>query len=62
MQHKDINEIEKQLNEDSENIYDLLVDHELIIHFGNNNTKSILFATKSKIKKITKLCMEYGNI
>ena len=53
-QHKDINEIEKQLNKDFESTCDWFVD-KLSIHFGNDKTKSILFATKFKIKKVRKL-------
>ena len=33
-QHKDINEIEKQLNVDFSNINDWFVDNKLSIHFG----------------------------
>ena len=54
-QHKDINEIEKQLNKDFESICDWFVDNKLSIHFGDDKTKSILFATKFKIKKVRKL-------
>ena len=48
-QHKDINKIEKQLNKDFESICDWFVDNKLSIHFGNDKTKSILFATKFKM-------------
>ena len=44
---KDINEIEKQLNE-FESICDWFVNNKLSIHFGANKTHSILFATKLK--------------
>ena len=60
-QHKGINEIEKQLNK-FEIICDWFVDNKLSIHFGDSKTKSILFATKFKIKKVRKLNMTYGNI
>ena len=53
-QHKDINEIEKQLNKEFESICDWFVDNKLSIHFGNDKTKSILFALKFKIKKCWK--------
>ena len=59
---KDTNEIEKQLNEDFENICDWFVDKKLSIHFGEDKTKSILFATKFKIKKVRKLNIRYGDI
>ena len=61
-QHKDIKEIEKQLNKDFENICDWFVDNKLSIHFRYNKTKSILFATKFKIKKVEKLNIKYGDI
>ena len=48
-QHKDINEIEKQLNKDFESICYWFVDNKLSIYFGNGKTKSKLFATKFKI-------------
>ena len=49
-QHKDINEIEKQLNVDFFNICDWFVDNKLSIHTGDDKTKSILFASKFKKK------------
>ena len=61
-QHKVINEIEKQLNKDSESICDWFIDNKLSIHFGDDETKSILFATKFKIKKVKKLNIKYGDI
>ena len=51
-QHKDINKIENQLNEDFSNICDWFVDNKLSIHFGEDKTKSILFASKFKRKNI----------
>ena len=45
-QHKDINEIEKQLNKDFESICDRFVDNKVSIHFGDDKTNSILFAAK----------------
>ena len=61
-QHNDINEIEKQLNKNFESICDWFVDNKLSIHFGDDKTKSILFATKFKIKKVRKLNIKYGDI
>ena len=49
-QDNDINEIGKQLNKNFESICDWFVDNKLSIHFGDDKTKSILFATKIKIK------------
>ena len=61
-QHKDINEIEKQLNKDFESICDWFVDNKLSVHFVDDKTKSILLATKFNPKKIRELCMKYGDI
>ena len=58
----DINEIEKQQNKDFESICDGFVDNKLSIHFGDDRTKSILFATKFKVKKVRKLNIKYGGI
>ena len=44
--------IENQLNEDFCNICDWFVDNKLRIHFGEDKTKSILFASKFKRKNI----------
>ena len=51
-QHKDINKVENQLNEDFSNICDWFVDNKLSIHFGEDKTKSILFASIFKRKFI----------
>ena len=62
-QHKDINKIENQLNEDFCNICDWFVDNKLSIHFGEDKTKSILFASKFKRKNIKKCqILKYGDI
>ena len=61
-QRKNINEIKKQLNKDFESICDWFVDNKLSIHLGDDKTKSILFASKFKIKKVRKLNIKYGNI
>ena len=61
-QGKDI-EIEKQLNGDFTNICEWFVDNNrLSIHFSEVKTKSILFASKRKIKKVPKLKINYKNI
>ena len=49
-QHKDINEIGKQLNVDFSNICDWLVDNKLSIHFVEDKARSILFSSNLKIK------------
>ena len=61
-QSKNVKDIEKQLNEDFANICDWFVDNKLSIHFGEDKTKSILFASKHKIKKLQKLEIIYNNI
>ena len=45
-ERKDVEEIEKVLNNDFENICDWFVDNKLSIHFGEDKTKSILFASQ----------------
>ena len=61
-QSKNVKDIEKLLNEDFANICDWFVDNKLSIHFGEDKTKSILFASKRKIKKLQKLEIIYNNI
>ena len=61
-QGKDVIEIEKQLNGDFTNICEWFVDNRLGIHFGEDKTKSILFASKRKINKVPKLKINYKNI
>ena len=61
-QGKDVIEIEKQLNGDFTNICEWFVDNRLSIHFGEDKTKYILFASKRKIKKVPKLKINYKNI
>ena len=58
----DINEIEKQLNVDFSSICNWFVDNKLSIHFGEDKTKSILFASKFKNKNIKKFNIKYGDI
>ena len=61
-QENDVIEIERQLNRDFKNICEWFVDNRLSIHFGEDKTKSILFASKRKIKNIPKLKINYKNI
>ena len=42
-QHKEVDEIEKHVNKDFENICDWFVDNKLSTHFGEDKTKSIIF-------------------
>ena len=52
-------QIEKRLNEDFENLCDWFVDNKLSIHFGEDKTKSILFARKRRAKNICQLNIKY---
>ena len=54
-QSKNVKDFEKQLNEGFANICDWFVDNKLRIHFVEDKTKCILFASKCKIKKLQKL-------
>ena len=60
--HKDINKIKNQLSEDFYNRCDWFVDNKLSIHFDEDRTKSILFASELKRKNIKKLHIKYADI
>ena len=60
--HKEVEEIERVLNNDFKNIYDWFVDNKLSIDFGEDKTKPILFASQHKIKTLKKLNIEYQYI
>ena len=54
-QHKDINEMKKQLNVDFSNVCDRFLNNKLSIDFGKDKTKSILLVfrfTRENIKKL----------
>ena len=55
-------EIQKLLNSDFENIYDWFLDNKLSIHFGEGKTKSILFGSQRKIKNIKIFKIKYKEI
>ena len=61
-QHRGVKENEKQLNKDFENVSDWFLDNKFSMHFGEDKTKSILFASKHKIKSARKLNVKYKNI
>ena len=61
-QQKGINVIEHQLNRNFSNISDWFVDNKLSIHFGEDKTKSILFAPLNKCKKLRNLNISYGSL
>ena len=54
-QHRDAREIEKWLNKDFKNVFDRFLYNKLSIYFGEDKAKSILFASKCKIKSANKL-------
>ena len=55
-------QIEKRLNKDFENLCDWFVDNKLSIHFGDDKTKSNLFASKRRAKNIRQLNIKYKDI
>ena len=61
-QSKNIKDIKKQLNEEFTNMCDWFVDNILSIHVDEDETTSILFTSKCKIKKFQKLETIYKNI
>ena len=61
-QHKDIAIIEKLLNEDFEDSCDWFIDYKLSVHFRDDKTKSILFASKRRAKNMRKLNIRYKEI
>ena len=44
-QHRDVSEIEKQLNKDFQSVCNCFVANKLSIRFGEDKTRSILFAS-----------------
>ena len=57
--YKDVEEIEKALNNDLEKIWNWFADNKSNIHYGENQTKSILFQNQHKIKNIKKVNTKY---
>merc|ERR1712034_115796 len=60
--HKDVDVINDQLNRDFNSLCDWFVDNKLSIHFGEDKTKSILFTSKNKLKKVGDLSIHHGDI
>ena len=59
-QHKEEDEIEKELNKDFENICDWFVDNELRIYFGKGKSKSIkIFGMLNKGKNKSDIHLFY---
>ena len=61
-QHKDVNEIAIVLNKKFSDLCDWFLDNKLSIHFGDDKTKCILFASKNKVKKAPPLNINYKDI
>ena len=61
-QHRDAKEIETQLNKDFENDWNWFVGNKIRIRFGEDKTKSTLFASKRGIKSARKLNIKYRDI
>ena len=61
-QHKDLERIKEELTKNFSNICDWFVDNKLSIHFGKDKTKSILFSTKNRKRKIRILDIQYGDV
>ena len=61
-QDKSINKIENKLNVNFSDLCDWFVDNKLSIHFGDDKTKCILFASKSRVKKAEPLNINYKGL
>ena len=51
-QHKDLERVKEELTKNFSNICDWFVVNSLSIYFGEDKTKSVLFSTKNKKRKI----------
>ena len=54
-----VTEIETHLNNNFSNLCEWFLDNKLSIYFGEDKTKSILFGTKRKSRKASKLSITY---
>ena len=61
-QQNDLEQIKEELTKNVSNICDWFVDNKLSIHFGEDKTKSILFSTKNRKRKIGTLDIQYGDV
>ena len=61
-QHKGLERIKEELTKNLSNICDWFVDNNLSIHFGEDKTKSILFSTKNRKRKIGTLDIQYSYV
>ena len=60
--NKEVDEIEKQINKNFKSICNWFVDNKLIINFGEDKTKSILFAYKKISNNVHQLNITYNHI
>ena len=61
-QRKHATKIEKHLNNDFSKLCEWFLDNKLSIHFGEYKTKSILFGSKRKLRKVGELNITYQDI
>ena len=61
-QHKDLERIKEELSKNFSNIFDWFVDNKFSIHFGEDKSKSILFSTKNRKRKIGTLDIQYSDV
>ena len=61
-QHKHLEWIKEELTKNFSNVCDWFVDNKLMIHFGEDKTKSSLFFTKNGKRKIGTLDIQYGDV
>ena len=54
-QHRDVKEIERNLNKNFSDVCDWFVDNKLNVHLGEDNTECILFGTKHRLNKVGSL-------
>ena len=61
-QRKDLERIKEEITKNFYGICDWFLDNKLSIHFGEDKTKSILFSTKNRKRKIGTLDIQYGDV
>ena len=61
-QHKNVQDIERQLNKDFSNVCTWFIDNKLSIHLGKEKTKCILFSPKQKKKEEKKLDIFHNDL
>ena len=61
-QYKDLERIKEEVTKNFSNICDWFVDNKLGIRFGEDKTKSIVFSTKNRKRKIGTLDIQYGYV